>query len=408
MKNTRSQHSSAKENIRLMPSMSQDQNVKPSATLAPKPDATEDEDDDEIIDLISDDEDQPQDAVKTVVQTPYRGPLRMFPLSTGSSAGAASSSRTTLLKTPSAQSQPLQTNAGTDLPTSASKKQRTSPPKPSSYLSSLDFRLSPLGKGKGQATHQDTDNSQPIPSGLAAAMADPGSNALGAVMEHLKQQMQQDSVDDGLDPTCMPGVAPTMTEEDIREIFAHVDLTGNDVVKGTAAMTQEELDFKVPGLTVQLLKHQVMGVMWMMKTEGKIRGGILADDMGLGKTVQAMSLMLKNRPKPNSRERTTLIVTPVALLHQWYNELVIKAPNQFNIHIYYGTFRAQSLEELKQYDVVITSYSTLGYECPRDGPDPDQPGSPAGPLFHMRYHRVILDEVGSLHCFRVFKPTIVA
>jgi len=39
----------------------------------------------------------------------------------------------------------------------------------------------------------------------------------------------------------------------------------------------------LPGLEVQLMPHQLIGVAWMLAQEKTpLRGGILADDMGLG------------------------------------------------------------------------------------------------------------------------------
>jgi SNF2 family DNA or RNA helicase len=102
-------------------------------------------------------------------------------------------------------------------------------------------------------------------------------------------------------------------------------------------------------LDVYLLPHQVIGVSWMLDKEHnpRERGGILADDMGnksryislticteicflgLGKTVQALALMVKNRPEVEDEEeiwerrqkktltrKQTLIVAPAALLDQ--------------------------------------------------------------------------------------------
>lgn len=42
--------------------------------------------------------------------------------------------------------------------------------------------------------------------------------------------------------------------------------------------------------------------------------------MGLGKTISALSLMV-SRPSPDSRNKTNLIVGPIALLKQWEIEI---------------------------------------------------------------------------------------
>jgi len=87
-----------------------------------------------------------------------------------------------------------------------------------------------------------------------------------------------------------------------------------------------------------------------------ISGGILAEEMGLGKTVEMIALVLKNQREEMSREekfkimiddwpedrekplyplRTTLIVTPIGILHQWANEINRHAP-ELKVYIYYG------------------------------------------------------------------------
>jgi SNF2 family DNA or RNA helicase len=59
--------------------------------------------------------------------------------------------------------------------------------------------------------------------------------------------------------------------------------------------------------------HQVAAVHWMMEREAdnNVCGGFLCDEMGLGKTITMMGLLLA------SRVRQTLILGPLAVLHQW-------------------------------------------------------------------------------------------
>jgi DNA repair protein RAD16 len=58
-------------------------------------------------------------------------------------------------------------------------------------------------------------------------------------------------------------------------------------------------------LLMPLLPYQKEGLGWMLHQElGDVHGGILADEMGMGKTIQAISLMLSNRPDhKNSQQR---------------------------------------------------------------------------------------------------------
>jgi SNF2 family DNA or RNA helicase len=70
---------------------------------------------------------------------------------------------------------------------------------------------------------------------------------------------------------------------------------------------------------ISYLKHQEVGVRWMMAREeagaAVCRGGILGDDMGLGKTFQTIGLL------KNGLALRTLIICPPALIAGWTDEL---------------------------------------------------------------------------------------
>lgn len=165
----------------------------------------------------------------------------------------------------------------------------------------------------------------------------------------------------------------------------------------------------VAGLKVQLLPHQVEGVNWMRGRElGPVKkgtvpkGGLLADDMGLGKTLQSISLILLNQ-KPNKDEpgwkkqysgidKTTLVVAPLALIRQWESELnerVDKAQG-LKVLVHHGPQRTKDAKDLKQYDVVITTYQILVSEHGKSQGD-DQMG-----CFGLHWWRVILDEAHTI------------
>lgn len=119
-------------------------------------------------------------------------------------------------------------------------------------------------------------------------------------------------------------------------------------------------------LTVNLLTHQRLGLHWLELAEDDQNkcGGILADDMGLGKTVQLISLILSHRPPENEEHKTTLIVCPVALMNQWQAEIEMKVKEAegLKIFIFHSLKQKYSFEQLKQYDIVITSFTTLANE----------------------------------------------
>lgn len=111
-------------------------------------------------------------------------------------------------------------------------------------------------------------------------------------------------------------------------------------------------------INADLRHYQEDGVAWLEKLRTMYLGGVLADDMGLGKTVQAICALsqdFKVNPKGIS-----LVVCPTSLLYNWQEEcskfhqglktIVIDGlPNQ----------RKKLLKKIKDYQLVITSYSLL-------------------------------------------------
>lgn len=117
-------------------------------------------------------------------------------------------------------------------------------------------------------------------------------------------------------------------------------------------------------LVSPLYKYQRIGVSWMIDLEkSKNRGGILADAMGLGKTIQAMSVILANKPETED-PKLNLIVGPVSLLHQWMDEFrnKIKPTEQVCTYLFHSKNKLKTFKELVKYDVVLVSYQTLGSE----------------------------------------------
>ncbi|KAL7951649.1 SNF2 family N-terminal domain-containing protein [Trichoderma barbatum] len=168
-------------------------------------------------------------------------------------------------------------------------------------------------------------------------------------------------------------------------------------------------DGKLAGLKVQLLPHQVEGVNWMRGRElGPVKkgtvpkGGLLADDMGLGKTLQSISLMLINqKPKKDEKgwkktfqsiDKTTLVVAPLALIRQWeaeINERVDKT-HGLKVLVHHGPQRTKRPEDLRLYDVVITTYQILVSEHGKSLDD-EKTG-----CFGLYWWRVILDEAHTI------------
>ncbi|CCH45119.1 putative DNA helicase ino80 [Wickerhamomyces ciferrii] len=168
-------------------------------------------------------------------------------------------------------------------------------------------------------------------------------------------------------------------------------------------------------LTVNLMKHQRMGLHWLEMNEDdpKKKGGILADAMGLGKTVQAISIMLSRRSE-DEMSKTNLIVCPVAMMRQWESEIntKIKESADFSVMVYHPSSngkRFTNFQQLGKYDAVLISYQTLasemkkhikGYEIKEMGlprintKKENEKGTYWSPFFCQDsvFHRVILDE----------------
>ena len=112
-------------------------------------------------------------------------------------------------------------------------------------------------------------------------------------------------------------------------------------------------------MEVRLLKHQLIGVSWMVEQERQTihKGGILADDMGLGKTVQMIATMVMNQPSHEDQHdgwsKSVLIVVPAALLLQWKEELESKTTDAFEVHIQHGKDKILDPNELGEKDVRI-------------------------------------------------------
>ena len=147
-------------------------------------------------------------------------------------------------------------------------------------------------------------------------------------------------------------------------------------------------------LTISLLKHQRLGVAWMVRQEkAHTHGGVLADDMGLGKTVQTIALvLLRRRMAPNPVETpevpastSTLILVPLAILSQWKDEIYEKTDNYLSVQVHHGPSRTKTARTFTS-DIVL---STLGIV--RSEWNAKQLDKPA-PLFAKSWMRVVIDE----------------
>lgn len=111
------------------------------------------------------------------------------------------------------------------------------------------------------------------------------------------------------------------------------------------------------GLQAQLRPYQQHGLNWLQFLRQYRLAGILADDMGLGKTLQTLAHILVEK-QAGRLNQPALIVAPVSLLGNWQREAQRFCPD-LRTHVHHGLSRHETVEALRQFDVVITAYSLL-------------------------------------------------
>lgn len=107
-----------------------------------------------------------------------------------------------------------------------------------------------------------------------------------------------------------------------------------------------------------LRSYQIDGVSWLERLRHMHLNGILADDMGLGKTLQAIIAVTQH--KNTHPKDLCIVVCPTSLVYNWKEEFNKFNP-KFKVLPVDGTpaQRKKLLNDIKDYDIIVTSYSLL-------------------------------------------------
>lgn len=112
--------------------------------------------------------------------------------------------------------------------------------------------------------------------------------------------------------------------------------------------------YEIPNNLINVLRdYQVEGYNFFSTLSNFGFGGILADEMGLGKTIQTLAFLSFRKDKKS------IVITPTSLIFNWKNEFEKFAP-EIRLGIAYGSksTRDKIIENINEYDVILTSYST--------------------------------------------------
>jgi DNA repair protein RAD16 len=112
----------------------------------------------------------------------------------------------------------------------------------------------------------------------------------------------------------------------------------------------------------------------------------------MGKTIQMIALMVSGSAKPN------LVVAPTVAIMQWRNEIQTHTTGM-DVLVWHGASRNTDPEELKKYDVVLTTYAVLESCFRKQQTGFKRKGTiikEKSPLHVVAWERVILDEAHNI------------
>ena len=193
-----------------------------------------------------------------------------------------------------------------------------------------DFVYLPLGKGEAIAVDAET---------VKSLVTD--------LLQFIPEQQGQEEV-------LMPAhlLARPMQSKQVLVQGRHVPLTDR-----IEALTHIR-DVLIPhDLTAKLRNYQQNGLRWLQHLDRIQLGGLLADDMGLGKTLQVLAYIagLKEQQQLSA---PVLVLAPTSVVYNWQTEAAKFTPG-LNTRLIQGNQRSALLENLRDADLVITSYALI-------------------------------------------------
>lgn len=135
----------------------------------------------------------------------------------------------------------------------------------------------------------------------------------------------------------------------------HIRFIKNNVDSSIFKRPVDETENVPSTLKANLFPYQKTGYLWIKYMLQESKGCILGDEMGLGKTMQVIATMLYLKQVGNT---PMLVVAPISLLANWKRECEKFAPS-LNVWVHHGGSRTGNYRHLLQFDVVITSYTTV-------------------------------------------------
>ena len=158
------------------------------------------------------------------------------------------------------------------------------------------------------------------------------------------------------------------TKEQEKVLILKDNIEKLDYIEDMEKITEEEVE--LPSSLrysdgIELKEHQKEGLLRMQSLYKKsnVNGLLLCDDMGLGKTIQILSFLAWLKEK--EALRPSLLIMPTSLITNWYDEKNIGEiqkfflDDTFKVKILDGKKSRDEISDLRNYDLVLTSYESL-------------------------------------------------